>query len=249
MRDDFEGDRLDESVWFPHYLPAWSSRELTKAVYRVAASHLRLVIPTDLGLWCADAHPVPLRVSGIQSGSFSGPVGSAAGQQRFRDDLRVREEQPRFEGWLPTSGVVEIRCRMDLSPRSMAAMWLAGFEENPDDAGEICVVEVFGRSINSGATEVGVGIKKLHDPRLAHNFVSPRLELDVSQDHVYAVEWDARSAAFFVDGQQIHSASDPPAYPMQAMLAVFDFPEWSAGDDDHLVPSFDIDWVAGSSAD
>jgi beta-glucanase (GH16 family) len=129
----------------------------------------------------------------------------------------------------------------------MAAMWLAGFEENPDDAGEICVVEIFGRSIDKDTAEVGVGLKKLHDPRLAHAFVSPRLELDVSEYHVYGVEWDSQAAAFFVDGQQVHTASDPPTYPMQAMLAVFDFPEWTTGDEGHLVPSFAIDWVAGSS--
>jgi hypothetical protein len=136
---------------------------------------------------------------------------------------------------------------MDLSPRSMAGMWLAGFEENPDDAGEIPLVEVFGRSFDSESAEVGVGIKKLHDPRLRHDFVSPRLELDVSQDHLYAVEWDAREAAFFIDSRQVHSSPNPPTYPMQAMLAVFDFPEWSDGHDDHLVPSFSIDWIAGMS--
>ncbi len=136
---------------------------------------------------------------------------------------------------------------MDLTPRSMAAMWMAGFEENPDESGEICVVEVFGRSIDSGSAEVGVGIKKLRDPRLTHDFVSPRLEMDVSEYHVYAVEWDARESSFFVDDQVIHSSRNPPNYPLQAMLAILDFPEWSSGGDDHIVPSFAIDWVAGTS--
>ena len=158
FRDDFDLDDLDESVWFPHYLPAWSSRQLTRACYRVADSHLSLSIPADRMLWCPDEHPEPLRVSGIQSGSYSGPAGSRLGQQRFRDDQVVHEQQPRLEGWLPSSGRVAIRCRMHLSPRSMAAMWLAGFEENPDDSGEICVVEVFGRSVQENrAAEIGVG--------------------------------------------------------------------------------------------
>ena len=135
---------------------------------------------------------------------------------------------------------------MDLSPRSMAAMWMAGFEENPDDAGELCVVEVFGKGIERGSAEVGVGIKNVNDPRLVHDFVSPRLEIDVSEYHVYAVEWDADQAQFFVDGEVIHASRNPPSYPMQAMLAVFDFPEWGSGSDDHLVPSFAIDWVAGT---
>ena len=32
---------------------------------------------------------------------------------------------------------------------------------------------------------------------------------------------------------------------MQAMLAVYDFPEWSVGDDAHLVPQLVVDHVAG----
>lgn len=138
FRDDFRTGSLDRSVWLPHYLPAWSSRAQTAASYELTADGLRLRIPTDGGLWCADEHDTPLRVSGIQSGNHSGPVGSTTGQQRFRNDLGVREHQPRFEGWLPT-----------------------------------------------------------------------------------------------------------PDYPMQIMIAFFDFPEWSAGGNDHLVPELVVDWIEG----
>ena len=245
--DDFDDPELDETVWFPYYLPAWSSRAVTRASCRISESQLRLFIPLDGGLWCPDEHPEPIRVSGIQSGSYSGPVGTTAGQQRFRDDLRVREQQPRLEGWLPSGGTVSIRCRMQLSPRSMAAMWLSGFEEHPDDSGEICVVEVFGRNVERDrSAEVGVGVKKLHDPRLVDDFVTPRLDIDVSKFHTYRVAWKSERAHFFVNEVQVHSCTAPPTYAMQAMLAVFDFPGWSTGDDDHLEPSFDIDWVAGS---
>ena len=179
FRDDFDGGELDRSVWLPHYLPAWSSKEATKAVYRVHESNLELTIPPGHPLWCADEHPEPLRVSGVQSGSFSGPVGSAIGQQRFRDGLLVREEQERFEGWLPSSGRVAVRCRMSLSPRSMGAMWLAGFEEHPEDGGELCVVEVFGRSIDGGSAEIGVGVKQVNDPA-SRRTLSPRGSVSMS---------------------------------------------------------------------
>jgi hypothetical protein len=246
--DDFDGDALDTAVWFPYYLPAWSSRAETAASYRVAASTLTLDVPVDHPLWCPAEHPTPLRVSGVQSGSWSGPVGSTRGQQRFRDGQRVVEEQPHLTGWLPSGGEVAVRCRMDISPRSMAAMWLSGFEEDPDDAGEICLVEVFGDSLTDGTVEVGVGVKKLHDPRLVHDFVQPRLAIDVAEPHTYAVRWDDEVAAFSVDGQVVHRATCPPTYPLQAMLAVFDFPDRSVGGDDALVPSMAIDWVAGSEA-
>ena len=67
----------------------------------------------------------------------------------------MREEQPRFEGWLPASGHVEIRCRMTLSPRSMGALWLAGFEDDDEQlqCGELCVVEIFGSSVRDGSCD------------------------------------------------------------------------------------------------
>jgi hypothetical protein len=96
--DDFDGRELDTDIWVPHYLPMWSSRAETAASYTVAASELRLTIPPEQGLWCADQHEPPLRVSGIQSGVFSGEVGSTRGQQPFRDGLVVREQQPQQWG-------------------------------------------------------------------------------------------------------------------------------------------------------
>jgi beta-glucanase (GH16 family) len=134
---------------------------------------------------------------------------------------------------------------MSLSPRSMAAMWLAGFEERPEDAGELCVVEVFGRSIEDGSAEIGVGVKQVNDPRLTHDFVAPRLAIDVADYHTYEVQWDDARAAFLVDGAQAHICSNPPTYPMQVMVAVFDFPGWSDRDDH--VPSLTVDWVEGST--
>jgi hypothetical protein len=246
FREDFDGSALDESVWLPHYLPAWSSRESTRPSYRLADSCLRLDVPVDHPVWCGGDHEPPIRVSGIQSGSFSGPVGSTRGQQRYREGQRVREEQPRLEGWLPATGHAEIRCRMTLSPRSMGALWLAGFEDDDEQlqCGELCVVEIFGRSVRDGSCEVGMGVKAFRDPGLTHDFDAPRLPIDPADFHTYAVDWDAGEAVFSVDGEPVRRCSRPPTYPMQAMIAVYDFPEWSVGGDDHLVPELVVDHVA-----
>ena len=248
FRDDFDGPELDRAVWLPHYLPAWSSRADTAAGLRLADSCLTLDVPVDHPVWCPGDHVPPIRVSGIQSGSFSGPVGSAHGQQPFREGQLVREEQPRFEGWLPRSGRVEVRCRMELSPRSMAALWLSGFEDDRDrqQCGELCVVEVFGRSADGASAEVGLGIKPFRDPRLRDDFAAPRLPIDVAQFHDYAVDWDADEAVFSVDGEPVRRCPRPPTYPLQVMLAVFDFPEWSVGGDDDLVPELVVDRIIGS---
>jgi hypothetical protein len=246
FHDDFDGQDLDGTVWLPHYLPAWSSRASTAASLRLGDSCLTLDIPVDHPVWCAGDHVPPIRVSGIQSGNFSGAVGSTRGQQRFRPGQSVREEQARFEGWLPRCGRVAIRCRMSISPRSMAALWLAGFEDDPaqEQCGELCVVEIFGRSVDGASAEVGMGIKAFRDPHLTDDFEAPRLPLDVADFHEYAVEWDVEDAVFSVDGELVRRCPRPPTYPLQLMLAVFDFPEWSVGGDDHLVPELVTDWVS-----
>jgi len=251
FEDRFPGPDLDRTTWFPHYLPGWSSRAETRASFHMDNNGLTLEIPVDHPVWCAEDHEPPLRVSGLQSGTWSGPVGTTHGQQRFREGQVVREEQERFEGWLPTGGRVEISARMQLSPRSMAALWMSGFED--DDAqercGELCVFEVFGNALGPAdepSAEVGVGIKAFRDPALRQDFAAPRLPIDVVEPHLYAVEWDADHAVFTVDGVVVRRCADPPTYPLQLMLAIFDFPQDSVGGDDHLVPRLVVDRIAGT---
>ena len=248
--EPFTTTTLDTSIWFPHYLPAWSSRDGTRASYRLDGSALTLDVPVDHPVWCPEDHSPPLRVSGIQSGNWSGPVGTPFGQQRFREGQLVREEQQRLEGWLPAGGRVAIRARMSLSPRSMAALWMSGFEDDPEQlqCGEVCVFEIFGNALADGAqpsAEVGVGIKAFRDPALTQDFAAPRVPIDVTDFHTYAVDWDADEAVFTVDDQEVRRCPRPPTYPLQLMLAVFDFPEWSVGDDDHLVPELVVDRISG----
>ena len=94
---------------------------------------------------------------------------------------------------------------MTLSPRSMAALWLAGFDDAArTTAGEICVTEVFGKDVVPGeSAEVGVGLKQIRDPDLAQDFAAPRLPIDVAEFHTYAVDWDADEPIFTVDGEEV----------------------------------------------
>ncbi len=119
--DDFDGAALGPA-WVPCYLPAWSSRAASAAAYLVSGSCLRLSVPVDHPVWCEGDHTPPIRVSGIQSGSWSGPVGSTQGQQPFRSGQTVREEQPAHWGWTPRYGRVEMRARALVSPRSMVSL-------------------------------------------------------------------------------------------------------------------------------
>jgi len=242
--DNFDAAELDRNVWLPHYLPVWSSRAETAATYAIRDSCLHLTIPPSQGLWCAGDHNPPLRVSGIQSGNFSGPVGSTIGQQPYRDGLVVREQQQTFWGWTLEQGYIEIRARGIVTQRSMVGFWLAGIEDQPQRSAEICISEMFGDALVAGeSTKVGMGLRALRDPSGTEDFQAVRLPIDVTDFHTYAVDWTADKADFFVDGVQVRTCPKPPAYPMQLMLGVFDFPEKSDGTDGDQIPAFIIDWI------
>jgi hypothetical protein len=230
--DDFDAPELDRDAWLPHYLPHWSSRAESAATYAVDGSELRLTIPPWQGLWCAAEHDdPPLRVSGVQSGERDG-------QQPFREGLQVREHQRTWWGVTPHYGRLEIRARMELSPRSMASVWLVGLEDEPHRCGEICVFEVFGEAPDA----IGMGIKPFRDPALAWDFDAPRLEIDVRKPHDYAAEWRPGRVELSVDGEPVRSVAQAPDYPLQFMVAVFDFPG-KPGPADH-VPLLAVDRIS-----
>jgi Glycosyl hydrolases family 16 len=247
--DDFDGSELDTDVWLPHYLPEWSSRAESAATYTVADSELRLTIPPELGLWCAGDHEPPLRVSGIQSGVGSGPVGSTIGQQAFREGLVVREAQEAWWGWTPEYGRLEVRARMELSPRSMAGVWMSGLEDRPERSAEILLFEVFGDAleVDGGrpSAAVGMGTRRFRDPAMTGDFEAPRLEIDVSEFHDYAVEWRPGRVDILVDGEVVKTVPEAPGYPMQMMVALFDFPDKAGSAPPDHVPVFAVDHVRG----
>jgi hypothetical protein len=225
----FGGGELDETVWTPAYLPAWSSMREAAATHTVGSEGLRLTIPPEQPLWCPDLHEEPLRVSALQSGNWSGPVGGTRGQQPFQDGLVVREAQRPRWGFTPCFGRVAVECRAVLTERSMFSAWMVGLEVEPDDCGEICLVEIFGDTVADGpVAAVGHGIKAIRDPRLREDFVADPRPIDVTETHVYAVDWRPGRVEFLLDGEHLRTVPQAPAYPMQLIVGVFDFPRRAA---------------------
>jgi hypothetical protein len=217
LDERFPGGTLDPEVWFPYYLPHWSSRAGSAATYAVRDGALHLTIPPEQPLWCPGLHEGPLRVSCVQT-------GSAPGQQPFAEGLVVREEHPPFWGCTPRYGRVEVRMRGVVDAASMVAFWMSGIEDEPGHSGEICVAEIFGDAVRPGSAEVGMGIKAFRDPRLTQDFAAPRLPIDVAGFHDYAVDWAPGSLEFSVDGEVVRTLGQAPGYPVQLMIGVFDFP-------------------------
>jgi beta-glucanase (GH16 family) len=164
----------------------------------------------------------------------------------------VRESQPTLWGWTPHYGLLEVRARMDLSPRSMAAVWMVGLEDEPPRCAEICVFEVFGEAIETGggvpAAAVGMGVHPFRDPAITDEFAAERVAIDVADFHVYAADWRPGRVDFLVDGQHVKTVHQAPDYPMQMMVAVFDFPAKAASAPADHVPELAVDYVRGSAA-
>lgn len=243
LDETFAGQDLDRRVWFPYYLPHWSTRARSAATYEVRDGRLLLTIADDQQLWCADRHTEPMRVSCVQTGSFSGPVGSTVGQQPFVDGLTVTEEQQAFWGCTPHFGALEVTMRGTVGPRSMIAFWLSGIEDTPERSGEICVAEIFGDAVADGIAQVGMGVHRFRDPALSEEFATEPLRLDVAEDHTYAVDWRPGSLVFSVDGRVVRELGQAPDYPVQLMLGVFQFPDRHPELADEVAPALVVSRV------
>ena len=90
---------------------------------------------------------------------------------------------------------------------------------------------------------VGMGVHPFRDPAITDEFDAPRLALDVSAPHVYAAEWRPGRVDFLVDGRHVKTVHQAPDYPMQMMVAVFDFPGKAAEAPPGHVPLMAVDHV------
>lgn len=250
--DDFDAPDLDAASWLPHYLPQWSSRESSRARYAVEGGALRLRIDADQPPWSPE-YDGDLRVSNLQTGVRSGPVGSADGQHRFRPGLVVREEQPTIRLYTPKYGLFEIRARAIADPRYLVALWMIGFEELPEHSAEICVMEIFGSEVADGGSAVGVGVHRFGDPEVVEDFEKVVVTSDVLDFVLYSVEWLPDGVHFHIDGRHVKSVESSPAYPMQLMLDVYRFPDdgsttsedGGSVDPPDFSPVFVVDRVSG----
>ena len=243
--DSFEGDALDPERWLPYYLPHWSSRERSAARYAMSDGLLRLRIDADQEAWCPDLDG-PTRVSSLQTGSFSGPVGSTIGQHRFNTAARVREAQLNARLYTPHYGRIELRAKACADPSTMVALWLIGYEDEPERSAEICVCEIFGRDVEGDHVAVGVGLHPFGDARIVDEFARVTVPIDAREFHVYAAEWTPAGVTFFVDGEVIKSANQSPDYPMQLMLNIYEFPEADQSRPPSAYPKeFVVDYVRG----
>ncbi|MGN1281233.1 MAG: glycoside hydrolase family 16 protein [Succinivibrio sp.] len=222
MLEDFNGDKLNHKLWLETYLPQWSSAQKTVPSYRIGDSILTLYIADDQKPWSEEFNGC-IRVSNLQTGVYSGPVGSTLGQHHFSDNLVVRQEHKPMFLWTPFRGRIEMKCRAHISKENVAALWLIGREMNPHESAELCLFELKGSNILSREKAVvGYGIRSFADPCLENAFFEDCLSIDVEQWNVFSLDWREDSVSFYVNGSLIRTVNQAPAYPMQIMLNLYD---------------------------
>lgn len=223
FHDEFEGDTLRADKWIPYYLPQWSSRERSKPRYSLGNGMLSLRIEAEQQPWCPEFDG-DVKASSIQTGLYSGPVGSSKGQHRFNENLVVREAQPVRRTYTPLYGYFEARAKAVAAPGYLCALWMIGFEEVPEESGEIAICELFGSQITSTMSEVRYGVHPWRDPNLKEEFYRELLPIDAGRFHIYAVNWTPTHIDFYVDNVRRRTIQQAINYPMQFMMGIYELP-------------------------
>lgn len=218
--DDFAGP-LDESRWVPHYLPQWTTPERSVARHRPTPHGLELLIEEGQPDWRPE--DAPLRVSNLQTGTFSGPLGSTRGTHRHRPDgLVVRTPQPLRLTWAPSSGRVDVTLAASTDQGCMIAAWLVGTEHEDDRAaGEICLVEIDASAVGP-TTTARTGLKAHHDTRLRTDMVEVELPFDASRPHTWTAIWGDGETVIGCEGTVLRRLPQAPDYPLLLLVDLFE---------------------------
>lgn len=220
IQDRFS-DGPDPDLWIDGYLPHWTTPERARARYSRRSDGLMLRIDEDQPDWRPE--DAPLRVSNLQTGSFSGPLGSTRGTHRHRlDGLRVETETPLRLLWAPSAGRVDIEVSASRDLDCMLAAWLVGTEHrSARECGEVCIFEIDARQAGDHWT-ARTGIKAHHDERLTTRMTEIDLPFDAGAPHVWTAIWGEGETTIGCNGEIVQRIPQAPDYPMFLMVDLFE---------------------------
>ena len=128
----------------------------------------------------------------------------------------------------------------------MLAIWLVGLEaDDPRQAGEICIAELYGDRIGPGGSSVRTGIKAHGDPALREDMTDVDLDLDATGWNTYSAAWTATETRIYVDDELVRTLDQGIGYPLQLMLDLFEFPVSSDRDPAAYPKTGDVAAVRG----
>jgi hypothetical protein len=227
--EDFRARILDQSRWVDHYLPHWTTPERSRARWALTDDGLQLRIEADQLDWRPE--DAPLRVSNLQTATFSGPLGSTRGTHRHRaDGLTVRTVTPTRLLWAPRAGEVEATLTASLDRGCMLAVWLVGTEhEASADNGEVCVFEIDADAVGTASTRARVGVKAHHDRRLVTDMREVDVAVGAGQAHTWSARWGAEGVLIACERQVVYASPQRLDYPLQLMIDLFEIGPADAG--------------------
>ena len=219
LEDDFSGD-LRGDLWVDHYLPHWTTPDRSRARYDLGDGRLRLRIDSDQLDWREE--DAPLRVSNLQTGTFSGPRGSTRGTHSPGNST-VRTPTQAALLWAPSAGRVDVTVSASLDDGCMLATWLVGTEHLSDgQSGEICLFEIDAGAIGATRTTARCGIKAHSDPTLHTDMAEVTVPIDASRPHTWTAIWGDGETVVGCEGTVIRRVSQAPDYPLFLMLDLFE---------------------------
>ncbi len=230
LEDDFTGPSLRTDLWVDHYLPHWSTPDRSVARYDLGPAGLRLRIDADQPDWREE--DAPLRVSNLQTATFSGPAGSTVGTHRHRPDgLVVRTPTPTRLLWAPSAGRVDVTMTASRDPGTVLAAWLVGTEHRSErDSGEICLLEIDGEAAGERSCRVRTGLKAHHDDRLRTDMTELDVPIAGDQPHTWTAIWGDGVTVIGCDGVVLRRHEQAPDYPLVLLLDLFEVGPRSAPD-------------------
>lgn len=244
FNDEFDINDLNFEIWIPYYLPQWSSKENSKPIFHFDNGNIVLRITKEQKPWCPEFNG-EVKVSSIQTGLFSGKLGTNLGQHRFNPLCIVREEQEKIKKYTPKLGYFEIRAKADITESNVVSLWMIGFEDSPEKSGEICIFEIKGKNVTENSAIIGYGIHPFGDRNLKDEFYEEKYDIDVTKYHIYAAEWTSEKVDFFIDNKKIKTIKQSPNYPMQFMLSIYEVPmdKEKTGNDKIFPKEFIVDYI------
>lgn len=162
-------------------------------------------------------------MSNLQTGVFSGPVGSGRGTHRHRPDgLLVYTETPERLLWAPSAGRVEVTVSASTDDGCMLAAWLVGAENrSPTHSGEICIFEIDADKIGPHS-RARCGVKAHGDATLVTEMTEVTIPLDASRPHTWSATWGPTGTVIACEGAAVAHSIQAPDYPMILMLDLFE---------------------------
>ena len=220
VEDDFSDPHLRADLWIDHYLPHWTTPDRSRARYDLSTGRLRLRIDGDQPDWRDE--DAPLRVSNLQTGTFSGPRGSTRGTHRPGDPT-VRTPTPTTLLWAPSAGRVDVTVSASVDEGCMFAAWLVGTEHQSEaQSGEICLFEIDAAAIGSARTTARCGIKAHNDPALRTDMAEVVVPIDAARPHTWTAIWGGGETLIGCEGSVLRRLRLAPGYPLFLMLDLFE---------------------------